>query len=39
MLNGEKITDTKKILSEEDFPGGSVIIKKGKKSYHRVTLV
>jgi len=37
-LNGEKINDSKKILTEEDFPDGSLIIRKGKKTYHRVVL-
>ena len=38
-INGEKVTDPKKILTEEDFPDGSMLIKKGKKTYHRVVLV
>ena len=38
-LNGEKITDPKKMLTEDDFPDGSVIIRKGKKTYYRVVLV
>ena len=38
-LNGEKVTDPKKVLSETDFPDGSALIKKGKKAYHRVLLV
>jgi len=37
-LNGEKINDSKKILTEEDFPNGSAIIRKGKKTYHRIVL-
>jgi len=37
-LNGEKIIDPKKMLTESDFPDGSAIIKKGKKTYHRVVL-
>ena len=39
IFNGEKVTDPKKILSEEDFPDGSALIKKGKKTYHRVVLI
>jgi len=38
-INGEKVTDPKKILKEDDFPDGSLLIKKGKKTYHRVILV
>ena len=38
-LNGEKVTDPKRVLAEADFPDGSLIIKKGKKTYHRVVLV
>ena len=38
-LNGEKIPDPKKLLFEDDFPEGSMVIKKGKKTYHRVVLV
>ena len=38
-LNGEKITDAKRTLCEDDFMGGSIIIRKGKKTYHRVMLV
>jgi len=38
-LNGEKITDSKTRLTEKDFPGGSVIIRKGKKTYCRVAVV
>jgi tyrosyl-tRNA synthetase len=38
-LNGEKVSDAKTILSENDFPDGSALIKKGKKSYCRVVLI
>ena len=38
-LNGEKVTDTKRALTEADFPDGSLLVKKGKKTYHRVVLV
>jgi len=38
-LNGEKITDSKKILTEDDFPDGIAMIRKGKKTYHRIVLV
>ena len=38
MLDGEKVTNTKKMLTEKDFRNGTVTIKKGKKTYHRVVL-
>jgi tyrosyl-tRNA synthetase len=38
-VNGEKVTDPKTLLSEADFADGGIIIKKGKKTYHRVVLV
>jgi tyrosyl-tRNA synthetase len=38
-LNGEKAADPKMILTEKDFPDGVILIKKGKKTYHRVVLV
>jgi len=37
-LDGEKVSDPKKALTETDFPNGSLLIKKGKKAYHRVVL-
>jgi len=37
-LNGEKITDAKKILTKEDFPDGGAMIRKGKKTYHKIVL-
>jgi len=38
-LNGEKVADPKKSLTEDDFTDGSVMIRKGKKTYHRVLAV
>ena len=38
-INGKKITDPKKTLTEDDFTEGSLLIRKGKKTYHRVALV
>lgn len=37
-LNGEKVTDEFRELSEEDFKEGSVMIRKGKKVFQRVAL-
>ncbi len=36
MLNGKKVTDPSVLLSEDDFSEGYAIIKKGKKSYHKI---
>jgi tyrosyl-tRNA synthetase len=38
-IDGDKVTDPKRYLREEDFPGGSVLIRRGKKKYCRVVLV
>jgi tyrosyl-tRNA synthetase len=38
-IDGEKVADPKLRLREEDFPGGSILIRRGKKKYLRVTLV
>ena len=38
-LDGEKITDTKKQITLEDFTENEMLIKKGKKIYHLVKLV
>ena len=37
-LNGEKVTDLKRTLTEEDFKDGSVLVKRGKKNYHKIEL-
>ena len=36
-LNDEKIDDIAYVLKEEDFKEGYVILKKGKKIYHKLT--
>ncbi|WP_297811486.1 tyrosine--tRNA ligase [uncultured Finegoldia sp.] len=38
-INDKKETDTKRIITMEDFNDDELIIKKGKKIYHRVKLV
>ena len=38
-LDGEKVSDPKRVLTDDDFPDGSLMIKKGKKSYHRIVLI
>ncbi|MDR3072308.1 MAG: tyrosine--tRNA ligase [Clostridiales Family XIII bacterium] len=38
-IDDVKIEDPKKFLTEKDFTNGSILIKKGKKTYHRVVLV
>ena len=35
-LNDEKVTDLSYTLSEKDFKEGYAIIKKGKKTYHKL---
>jgi tyrosyl-tRNA synthetase len=37
-IDGDKVTDAKLHLREEDFPGGSILIRRGKKKYCRVLL-
>ncbi|SFU65227.1 tyrosyl-tRNA synthetase [Clostridium sp. DSM 8431] len=37
-LNGEKVTDVKRALTEEDFKDGSALVKRGKKNYHKIEL-
>lgn len=36
-INDEKYTDINGVVTEDMFEGGSLIIKKGKKTFHRVT--
>jgi tyrosyl-tRNA synthetase len=38
-IDGDKVDDPKRHLREEDFPNGSILIRRGKKKYCRVTLV
>lgn len=38
-LNDEKVTDMYRNLVEEDFTDGVALVKKGKKSYHKLQLV
>ena len=37
-LNDEKITDTKYMVTLKDFKDGSLVLKKGKKTFHRVDI-
>ena len=37
-LNDEKINDTNYKLSDKDFKQGSAIIRKGKKTYHKLEI-
>ncbi|MDR1797298.1 MAG: tyrosine--tRNA ligase [Clostridiales Family XIII bacterium] len=39
LIDDVKVTDPKMTLSEGDFPDGQILIRKGKKTYHRVRLV
>lgn len=38
-IGDEKVTDGKKIITDEDFENDSLVIKKGKKVYHRIVIV
>lgn len=38
-IDGEKVTDAKMIVTEDIFNDDSILIKKGKKTYHRIQLV
>ena len=38
-LNDERVSDIERKLTEEDFKDGSAIVRKGKKTYVRLTLV
>ncbi|AQS11865.1 tyrosine--tRNA ligase [Clostridium saccharobutylicum] len=35
-INGDKVKDVKRLLTEEDFVDGSVLIKRGKKNYNKI---
>lgn len=37
-INGEKVTDFKKLLEETDLSEGSALIKRGKKNYNRIVI-
>ncbi|MBQ3150940.1 MAG: tyrosine--tRNA ligase [Clostridia bacterium] len=37
-LNDEKVTEVAKLISKEELESGAIIIKKGKKSFHKITL-
>ncbi|KAJ48828.1 tyrosyl-tRNA synthetase [Clostridium tetanomorphum] len=37
-LNNEKVTDTNLIITEEFFEDGSMLVRRGKKNYHRIIL-
>ena len=37
-INGEKVTDVTRLLTEEDFEDGAVLIKRGKKNYNKIVV-
>ncbi len=39
LLNGERLTDISATLSEEDFPSGEALVRRGKKVYTKIKLV
>lgn len=38
-VNGEKVSDVKKVLVNEDFKDGAALIKRGKKNYNKIELL
>ena len=38
-IDGEKVTDFAKVITADDFKEGKMLIKKGKKVYHQISLV
>lgn len=38
-VNDEKVTDVNKVITTEDFNNNEMIIKKGKKVYHKINIV
>ena len=38
-VNDEKVTDVNKVITMEDFNNNEMIIKKGKKVYHKINIV
>ncbi|MBW6410818.1 tyrosine--tRNA ligase [Clostridium weizhouense] len=37
-INGEKVTEISRILTEDDFKDGSALIKRGKKNYNKIEI-
>ena len=37
-INGEKVVEVSRVLTEEDFKDGSALIKRGKKNYNKIEL-
>ena len=37
-INGEKVVEVSRALTEEDFKDGSALIKRGKKNYNKIEL-
>ena len=37
-VNGEKVTDPAAVVTEKDFPDGAMVVKKGKKVFHKIVL-
>ena len=35
-VNGQKVTDASRIISLDDMEGGYILIRKGKKVYHKI---
>ena len=37
-INGEKVTEVTRVISEEDFKDGAALVKRGKKNYNKIEL-
>ena len=37
-INGDKVSDFKKTISEDDFVDGAILVKRGKKNYNKIEL-
>ncbi len=37
-LNGEKVTDSKKFITDADFKDGTLLLQKGKKKFHKIVI-
>ena len=37
-INGEKVVEVSRTLTEEDFKDGAALIKRGKKNYNKIEL-
>jgi tyrosyl-tRNA synthetase len=38
IINDEKVTDVKRLVIEEDFIDGSILLKRGKKKFYKIVI-